>query len=326
MQRKRSIWITGLFLVAVMLGICGMWQFHLLRELRVYVEKDSTGLLSFKANETIPSVYTVTQGANRNIPPDQLMVEVSLFGLIPLRQMVVDVIPQVRLIPGGHSIGVTLNSQGVMVVGFAPLYGEDGKSNPAREAGVLVGDTVLAINGKKVENEHEMGALIEKMGSGGEAIQFEVKRKGQIKKFAVIPKYCSDSASYRVGLYVRDSAAGVGTLTFVDPKTGRFGALGHVITDADTNQPINVRKGRIIRAGVQKIRKGQKGLPGEKVGVFVEDGKFAGRITRNTQVGIFGTAPEGMTNPFYPEPLPVAASNQIQTGNAEILTVIKGEI
>ncbi|MDA8211672.1 MAG: SpoIVB peptidase [Clostridia bacterium] len=352
MQRKRQIWLIGLILVALVLVSCFTFQVPSLltlptqqkltvgdefrlnlplpnqirQRLQVYVEKDPSGILASKSNVAVNSVYSLEKGLPEAISTGKIFLQVRLFGVIPIKRLVVDVIPQLKVIPGGHSIGVMLSSPGVMVVGYAPLMDEQNQKHyPAKDAGIEIGDVVLSINGQKIDNEHDMAVSIEKFGRKGDSVTVEIRRNGQNRKIQVKPRYCNDSASYRVGLYVRDSAAGVGTLTFIDPGSHKFGALGHIITDADTNQPIDVGKGRIIRANIQQIQKGRKGQPGEKVGVFIEDSGFSGKITQNTQVGIFGKTTSEIANPLYPEPIPVATGAQLRLGEAEILTVVNGE-
>ncbi|MFZ3170725.1 MAG: SpoIVB peptidase [Carboxydocellales bacterium] len=299
---------------------------QLRQRLQVFVEKDPSGILATRTNVAVNSAYSIEKGLPEAVSTGKIFLQVRLFGVIPIKRLVVDVIPQLKVIPGGHSIGVALSSPGVMVVGYSPLIDKQNlKFYPAKEAGIEIGDIVLSINGEKVDTEREMAINIEKFGSKGNLVTIEISRAKQTQRIQVQPRYCYDSGTYRIGLYIRDSAAGVGTLTFIDPNSHKFGALGHIITDADTNRPIAVGKGRIIRANIQQIQKGRKGQPGEKVGVFIEDNDFSGKITENTQVGIFGNTMSNITNPLYPEPIPVATSAQIKLGEAEILTVVNGE-
>jgi len=138
------------------------------------------------------------------------------------------------------------------------------------------------------------------------------------------PLYSTADGAYRIGLYLRDSAAGVGTLTFYDPETRRYGALGHIILDSDTHQPINLSEGSIVKAKIINVKAAQKGQPGEKTGIFI-DGSL-GNIEKNSPYGIFGEITD-LHKPEspYPDPLPMALSTQVETGPAEILTVIDGE-
>jgi stage IV sporulation protein B len=254
----------------------------------------------------------------------QVNLEFSLFGKIPLRHITVNVLPEVYLLPGGHSIGIKLNSQGVAVVGFY-YFEEGGKSiSPAREAGVRIGDTIIAINGEEAGDVNEAAGLLEK--AENRRVTLLISRNGESIKINVNPVYSHSDGSYRIGLYIRDSAAGVGTLSFYNPETKHYGALGHVILDADTNKPVNLRDGTIVKAKIIDIKAAQRGQPGEKTGIFMEHDEFSGNIEKNTPFGIFGIIEQFQYGPSpYTEPIPMALASQVEIGPAEILTVVEGE-
>lgn len=252
----------------------------------------------------------------------EVNLDVKLFGIIPVKQLTVNVLPEKELYPGGQSVGIKLTSDGVMVVGHNEVEG----TYPAKEGGIKKGDSIVAINNTKVEGVDEAADLINKKGSSGKPIEFKVKRDEKIIEQKVSPNYCSETNSYRIGLFIRDTAAGVGTLTFIDPSTNKYGALGHVIVDIDTNKPIDISQGEIVKASIVGIKEAQRGHPGEKTGVFIEQKDIIGTIAKNTELGIFGSL-EKMDNKnhHYDEPIPIGLSNEVETGTAEILTVLKGD-
>ncbi len=255
----------------------------------------------------------------------QVKLEFSLFGRIPLRRITVNVLPEISLVPGGHSIGIKLYSQGVSVVGFYYFEAGGRSISPAREAGVRIGDTLLKINGEAADDVHRAAQLLEK--AGGAPVTLLISRDGKETAITLRPLYAPSDSGYRIGLYIRDSAAGVGTLSFYDPSTGRYGALGHIIMDSDTNKPINLSEGTIVKASIVSVKAAQRGQPGEKTGVFMEHNGFHGNIQKNTPYGIFGKIqdfPPAQTP--YPNPLPMALATQVETGPAEMLTVINGEV
>ena len=141
----------------------------------------------------------------------------------------------------------------------------------------------------------------------------------------ITPIYCAESKSYRIGLLIRDNAGGVGTLTFVDPETMEYGALGHMISNNETQSKINILKGKLVTAQIQGIKKGTSGYPGEKIGRFVSNFSL-GTIEKNTTAGIFGvlTDENVLTESSYTQALPTAAPNQIVLGPAQIFTAIDG--
>ncbi|MCW2277349.1 SpoIVB peptidase [Heliophilum fasciatum] len=255
-------------------------------------------------------------------------VTLRWLGFLPVKQMTVDVVPPVRLLPGGQSIGVMLHAQGVIVVGQAPIIDEQGqKQYPAKASGLAVGDVIQKVGGQWVHSDAELARVIDEAGKKGGLVDIEYVRHGETLRGQVTPVRCGETKRFRVGLFVRDRAAGVGTLTFYDPASGLYGALGHVINDADTNQRIDVAEGRVIPAWIKGIQPGRQGMPGEKIGIFQEEesARFNGTILRNTSVGIFGRMSGKVTNTLYQEPLPIALASQVREGPAEILTVVDGE-
>lgn len=256
----------------------------------------------------------------------QSTVEFKLFGIIPFRTVQVDVLPPVSLIPGGHSIGVVLRSQGVIVVGNSPVLNTQGQYvTPAKDAGIVVGDVIISINGTPVQSDTQVAEIIDENGRNNHNIDILLKRTEGQQHVTVTPVLCNDTKRYRIGLFVRDSAAGVGTLSFYDPESQVYGALGHVITDSDTNLPIDCEQGKIVLATVSGIQHGKRGHPGEKIGVFIEEDQLLGDINKNTQFGIYGELTSKLPNEKYPQAIPVASMSQVQVGPAEMLTVVDGQ-
>ncbi len=255
--------------------------------------------------------------------PGQVDITLKLWGLIPLKSIRVESLPPYRLLPGGHSIGIMLQSEGIMVVGFAPISGSKGqKYYPAREAGIEIGDLIMEVNGQPVRTELELAEIIDRQGRKGLKSRFLINRDEKLINIDVKSGFCQETQRYRVGLYVRDGVAGVGTLTVWDPATYRFAALGHVIVDTDTKQVIKMRDGRIVSASIRAIQPGRPGRPGEKIGLFDREGNISGRITSNTPYGVFGVTDGELENNLYTSPLPVAYAHQVKKGRAQILTVI----
>lgn len=251
-------------------------------------------------------------------------VSLRLFGLIPLRYMTVTAVPEIDVVPGGQSIGVLLHREGVLVVGEAPVSSQGGELSPAGEAGIREGDIILAINGRQVMSESDVRELVNEAGGAGEKLNVRIKRNGREFNVGLTPDYCRKTGRYRVGLLVRDSTAGVGTLTFCEPETRSYGALGHIITDGRNSHGMELTDGSIIEAEIQGIRPGTRGRPGEKLGVFSDHHLLTGSIEQNTVYGIFGTLEGELTNPHFEAAVPVALLHHIRTGPAEMLTVLHG--
>ncbi|MCZ8520629.1 MULTISPECIES: SpoIVB peptidase [Paenibacillus] len=256
----------------------------------------------------------------------QTEMKLKLFGAIPLKTVKVNVVPDLKVIPGGQTIGVKLKSAGIMVVGHHLVaVAEDKKSSPGEEAKVLLGDLIVKMNGKPVSEVSKVAELVKLAGESKKEIKLTVVRGTETLEIGITPAYDIIDKAYRLGLYIRDSAAGVGTLTFYAPDQGVYGALGHVITDMDTQTPIKVGNGEIVHSNVTSISKSQNGEPGEKRAIFPKDGKAIGNIERNTQFGIFGKMFESPSHSLNEKALPVAFAEDVKEGPAQIYTVVGGQ-
>jgi stage IV sporulation protein B len=297
-----------------------------LQKISFYVQADSGN--KFLHQEKLLEEQIIKYGQSWPIAaePGKLNINMKFLGLFPLKTVSIDVVPKVEVVPGGHSIGVLMRSKGVMVVGYSPVVNETGNEvYPAKDAGVEIGDIIISINNQTVNTDGEAAKLIDRLGTEQKAMDLHVKRKDKLFNLTLIPQYCSETKRNRVGLYIRDSAAGVGTLTFYEPKSGFYGALGHIIADPETSKQIKMGEGRIINASIQGINQSEKGRPGEKIGAFVDNTNLSGDIQRNSPLGIFGKLNMDIINSHYPGTIPVAFTNQVKEGPAEILTVVEDE-
>ncbi len=341
--------ITGIVIVALIIGACFSPQsrrffstpeslrivlgeeqeFALGLPFAVYIRSDREGAVkingSLLAGEG-PRISLKSPLAIEPVNTGRVSLEFRLFNVIPVRKLVVDCIPNTSLIPCGHAIGVIMRSQGVIVVGYSSVKGEDGRSLiPAKESGINIGDTILRINGQTIAGDSQVAELIDRAGQTGASLKLEVRRNGRLLPREVKPIRCPDTGRYRIGLYIRDGAAGVGTLTFYDPATLQYGALGHIIADVDTNQPITLDQGEIVAARISGIQPGKRGQPGEKMGTFTDDTATLGRIAKNTEFGITGALAQPLPTPYFSQPIPIASMSQVKLGPATIYTVVEGQ-
>jgi len=336
--RERWRRAAGLLLVVLILAVSATPEFRAfvtlpdhLRLPQGYAHELSLGLPFSKAVQTAggTGLSLAGSGAPLQLAAEQTgryTIDVKLFGLIPIRRMTVDVVPQIRVVPGGHSIGVRLQSDGVMVVGFAAVRDEDGQvQHPGRDAGIQLGDTILAIDGRTVRGEDHAAHLFQEAARKGRPVTVAIRRNGERIERSVQPVKEKESGRWRVGLYIRDGASGVGTLTFYHPASRKFGALGHVIAENETKKPFEFAEGLITAADVVRIQKGKRASPGEKITKQLESGPRLGIIEKNSRFGIFGRLSGAVRNPLYPEPIPVAMASQVKEGPAEMLTVVDGQ-
>lgn len=256
----------------------------------------------------------------------QTEMKVSLFGKIPLKTVKVDVMPDLKVIPGGQTIGVKIKSKGILVVGHHLIQTkENAKVSPGEEAKLQAGDLILEMNGQKLNDVNKVADIVQRAGKENKPIELLVQRSGQTFSTSIQPVYDEADQAYRLGIYIRDSAAGVGTLTFYAPDQKAYGALGHVITDMDTQTPIIVGGGQIVHSTVTSIDKSENGEPGEKRAVLTDDDHVLGDIRKNTDFGIFGKMYEAPEHGSVKEPISVAFADEVREGPAYIYTVVDGQ-
>ncbi|WP_167578576.1 SpoIVB peptidase [Jeotgalibacillus proteolyticus] len=228
----------------------------------------------------------------------------------------------VKLIPGGQSIGISLETKGVMIVGFHSVNEPSVEDAPASKAGLEVGDTLTKINGVPVSTASDLSQVLSQQSKNSKTIQLEIEREGRVKQITVTPSYNAEG-SPQLGLYVRHHTQGIGTVSYIDPDTGQFGALGHVVADADTKRAVEIRKGSVLQTHIDGIQKGISGKPGGKIAIFSKSDPILGSVTRNSQYGIFGKLQEVPSHALFQSPLTVAKQSEIIEGKAEMLTVLQ---
>ena len=232
---------------------------------------------------------------------------------------------QKELYPGGQAVGILLRTDGILVVGQSSITSNGQTVNPAKDAGIQAGDVITSVNGKSVAHDDQLALLVDELGRSHQPVILQLTRRSRTLSREITPVYCQDTHTYRIGLLIRDNAGGVGTMTFIDPQTMAYGALGHMISNNETQSKLNILNGKLVTADIQGIKKGLQGYPGEKIGRFVSNVSL-GSIDKNTTAGIFGILNDKnlLAESCYPTPLPVAPAEDIVCGPAQIFTAIKG--
>lgn len=228
----------------------------------------------------------------------------------------------VILYPGGQPIGVRINTKGVLVVALCDLETSGIKVvSPGSIGGIEIGDSILSINGEYIISSEQVASIVNSAANSN--LKVEIERKGE-KFTKEIKAVKSDEGPYKIGLWVRDSTAGVGTLTFYEEKSGIFAALGHPITDMDTGTILSVNSGEILTSSINSVIKGTKGNPGELKGTFANDNLILGTINKNTKCGIIGKTDKKLINKLS-KPMEAAKISEIKEGPAQIYTTVDGE-
>ena len=218
-----------------------------------------------------------------------------------------------ELIVGGQIVGIQINTEGVLVAEVAKVETESGCFSPAGDAGICQGDLITKINGEDIANAGELISDVEKLE--GKPAELTVKRNERTMKFTVQPVRSSEN-QWMLGMWLRDGVSGIGTVTFCDPSTGTFGALGHAVSNAGSGCPVSMKDGKISIAEIVSITKGAAGTPGELNGC-ADVGNQLGSVERNTANGIFG-------HMFNAKGNTIMDSGEMCTGPAMLICTVNG--
>ncbi len=227
---------------------------------------------------------------------------------------------EIEIYAGGTPVGVKISTNGVLAVGYSDINIDNNNiESPAKKHGIELGDILLEVNSQKIESSKDLSRKLNKIKK--EQVEILINRNGnEIKK--TVKLFKTENGAYKLGLWVRDSTAGVGTMTFYHKEDNVYGALGHPITDNETEKILSVKSGELIESSIISVRKGQRGTPGELKGVFVNTDNAIGDVLYNTQCGIFGNMNNENsiinTNNLYK----VGYKNEVKLGKAQIISTI----
>ncbi len=240
----------------------------------------------------------------------------ALFGLVPVKTVRAISSERREVTVCGTPFGIKMFSNGALVVAFSDLYTSLGSENPAKEAGLRLGDLIISAGGHTVRNNDELSAAITEAAGG--AMQVVYLRSGEKQQCTLTPVK-DQSGVYKAGVWVRDSSAGIGTLTFADTENGTFAGLGHAISDTDTGTSISLLSGEIVPVSITGYVRGTAGSPGELRGEFSGE-TILGTVLSNDETGVYGALTGSVQGTKYP----VANSQEVTVGDAQILTTIAG--
>lgn len=248
-------------------------------------------------------------------------VPVKLFGVVPVKNVDVKVIREMKVMPSGEPIGIYVETNGLLVLDTAEIQGEDGLTYAPGENILKTGDYILKWNDKPVPTIARLNQAIQ--DSGEKKVKVTIRRGKEELSVAMKPARTTDH-TYKIGTWVREDTQGIGTLTYVTEE-GNFGTLGHGITDTDTGMLLNLQGGELYRARILSILKGTSGEPGELQGCInmVADNQI-GEITKNTEIGVFGRMQQSSRQDYSGEYLPVGMKQELRTGKAYVYVNLDG--
>ena len=246
-----------------------------------------------------------------------------LLGYIPFKEVKVTPVDEQEIYVSGSTIGIYMETEGVLVIDTGEIEDQNGEMKEPAKNLVRQGDYIVSFNGEKISTKREL--INDIAGLDGEEVTLEVKREGESVPVSVTPVK-DTKGDYKLGIWVRDDTQGIGTLTYVD-QNGRYGALGHGISDIDTAQLLNIRNGALYKAQILAINKGSKGNPGELAGfIRYDDRNILGSIEINSKNGIYGQFYKGAEDGITLKKMPVAYKQDVKTGEASVLCNVDGEV
>ena len=247
-----------------------------------------------------------------------LTADLMLFGFFPVKQVSVTVTPRKTILTGGMPFGIRLYTDGLVVSSVSPVSTSQGSADPAGNADIQPGDILLSVNGTPLKTNEQLAQSVST--SDGEPLLIQVKRNGRCFTTSVTPAFDVHANAFKLGLHIRDSIAGIGTMSCIDPDTLTFAGLGHGICDAASGCLMPLNEGDIVKTEITSVTKGICGNPGTLSGCFDND-KAQGILTMNTDHGVFGKL---LIPPDSSEPIPVAYRQEVVRGPAELVTTVSG--
>lgn len=266
-------------------------------------------------------IYTVNTNNEKSVdyqnasPVSTTNAQINLFGVIPVKNAeIVNDKDLGRVYVSGESFGIKLYTDGAIIVGMKDVETESGKINPAQQSGLQKGDIIIGINGKRVTNAYQVEEIF---NSGQKEYKIKVKRDGGYKSFVLKPALSKPDGLYKIGLWVRDSTAGIGTVTFYNPSNNTIAALGHPITDVDTNEIMPILNGEAVKASVTKLYKSKNGEAGSLCCDFSNN--VIGTLNTNNISGIYGKYICQIDNL---KDYQVAMVQEVERGDAKIICTV----
>lgn len=266
-------------------------------------------------SSSLSNAITASSNLNNSIAENtgKMELELDLFNLFPVKDVTVNVIPKTKVVPLGKAIGMRLYTEGVLVVGMSEIEGK----KPYENSGIETGDKIVEVNNVEIKSTDELIQCVNSANGSSVEIKY-INNKNEEEVANITPAKTAEN-EYKLGLWVRDAAAGVGTVTFYEPQTGEFGALGHGINDVDTYELIDIANGEIVTTNIIDIVKGEKGSPGEIRGI-IEGERTIGNVSKNTSFGVYGNMLNTTSLNINKEnELEVANRSEIKLGKAEIM-------
>ncbi len=284
------------------------------------IDEESVNVLNISENTVSENIQTDFGTIEINpIQSGTAKIDMSILG-VPVKSVSVNVSPEIKLVPVGKAVGVTVDTDGILVLGTGYVNKDTNEVCQPSKGVLKTGDLITHVNGEKITEKEE---LIEILESSTGSLNISIVRNGETLQETLTPIISTEDGKQKIGAWVRDCTQGIGTLTYYNPQTKGFGALGHGVYDIDTKSLLSIKDGKITETIISGIKKGEKGIPGELSGQ-TDDTKVIGEIYQNTECGLYGKIYSENVDFTEQEALSIATKENIKEGKAYILTNISG--
>lgn len=312
-MQKIVRYLFAVVAVASCMLLGGVCYFHYCLPNGFYVERGTS--LELGSTLSVDTDSGMVQRANATVG-NSYTASLKWLGIVPVKSVSVTVVDESVVVLGGTPFGVKLYTDGVLVVSLSEVDGAKGTLSPARNAGMKVGDLIISVNGQAVYTNEDVARIVK--ASSGKTMVFRIKRDGIESELRFCAVYSRSESCYKAGIWVRDSSAGIGTLTFYDPKTHTVAGLGHAVCDVDTGEAVPISSGELVPARIYSVDKSEVGSPGELRGGF-GIGSY-GPLLANGNHGVYGYCANGMLG----QQMTVGLKQNIQKGDAKMYTTVDG--
>lgn len=275
------------------------------------------------SDHVIDNIYYLTDDSERSVDYQSAQSvgddnsDLTLLGIIPVKSETIKTVEENTVLVSGHSFGIKLYTDGVMVVGTKDITVNGKTVNPSEEAGVSVGDIIVSINGEKVYSSDRVSEILN--DNNGKAFRIRINRNGEYRDLSLEPVYVDSEGAYKAGMWVRDSTAGIGTITFFNPSNSSVAALGHPITDVDTGEIMPILDGQAVETTVTSVTRSTSSETGSICCDF--SNKEIGELSKNTTHGIYGSYTDKTDLSKCCE-YEVALPQEVQKGFCQIITTV----
>lgn len=320
MSSRKKIAIIFLIAVFILVSLAFPYDLYLSLEQDMFVTRDELEEMLDGNFFLTSSIQSVSLSPNDEF--DEYVLDYKLFNLFNIKRLRVNVIEPDRYFAGGNSLGFSLQSKGIILIGGNYILSNSGIEKPFENSGLRTGDIITHIDGVQINSVADINEILNNY-KGGEII-LTVNRQGEIMDIGILPALDKMTNTYKLGLWVKEDAVGIGTLTFVNATTKRFGSLGHSINDAETNECIEVSGGNIYEGKILGVKKGGSGKAGELIGTFSRD-QVVGSVDKNCEYGVYGYLDDVEVFTSDKTSIEIGGRLSAKPGKAQILSCIDGK-